>query len=210
MQKNIKMNPQVDLYLEDGCGRCKFYATPQCKVNSWRPELIALRTLVLETGLEEEIKWSFPTYTLNGKNIIMVSAFKDYACISFFKGALMQDSENIFDKHGESSQAVRIIKFVKVKDITEVKTTLINYIYEAIEVEKAGIKIEFKKNLEPIPEEFQKALDANPALSKAFFALTPGKQRGYIIHFSGAKQAKTREDRISKCSDKIMRGEAFF
>ncbi len=201
------MNPKVDLYLADGCGRCALYATPQCKVIPWQKELAALRAIVLDCGLTEELKWGVPCYTFQDGNIAIVSAFKAYCSISFFKGVLLQDVHGILVQQGEHSQAARLIKFTNIQQILAQESILKTYIYEAIEVEKAGLKVEFKKNPEPIPEEFQRIMDENPALKTAFEALTPGRQRGYILHFSQPKQAKSREARIEKCVARIMEGK---
>lgn len=204
------MNPLIDLYLEDGCGRCKLYKTPQCKVHNWQNELKILRKIVLECGLTEELKWSVPVYTYNDKNIVIVSAFKEYSSLSFFKGALLQDTDNLLQKQGENSQSGRIIKFTSASEITQIESILKAYIFEAIEIEKIGLKVETKKNPEPIPLELQNKLDTDPVFNKAFNALTPGKQRGYIIYFSQPKQSKTRESRIESCVEKILKGEAFY
>jgi uncharacterized protein YdeI (YjbR/CyaY-like superfamily) len=199
----------VDNYLLEGCGRCKLGGTPDCKVHNWPKELIELRRIVLECGLTEELKWGVPCYTFDSKNILVVSALKDYACLSFFKGVLLEDAVGILEKPGENSQSYRLIPFTHVQHIFEMETTLKSYIFEAVEIEKAGLKVAFKKNPEPIPEEFQARLDVDPLLSSAFYSLSPGRQRGYIIHFSQPKQNKTRESRIDKCIPKIMEGIGF-
>ena len=201
------MNPKIDSYLAEGCGRCSLGGTPQCKVHKWTEELKALRAIVLSCGLTEELKWGVPVYTYQGANVLIVSAFNDYCSLSFFKGVLLQDAKSILDKPGENSQSARLIKFTSVDQITEIEDLLKAYIFEAIDIEKAGLKVEFKKNPEPIPVELQNKMDEIPALKKAFEALTPGRQRGYILHFSQAKQSKTRESRIEKCMDKILAGK---
>lgn len=201
------MNPKVDLYLADGCGRCALYATPQCKVIPWQKELAALRAIVLDCGLTEELKWGVPCYTFQDGNIAIVSAFKAYCSVSFFKGVLLEDTHGILVQQGEHSQAARLLKFTHIQEIIAQESIIKTYIYEAIEVEKAGLKVEFKKNPEPIPEEFQRKMDENPALKTAFEALTPGRQRGYILYFSQPKQAKSREARIEKCVVRILSGK---
>lgn len=201
------MNPKVDTYLSEGCGRCPLGGTPDCKVHNWENELKQLRRIVLESGLTEELKWSIPCYTYKNNNIAVVSAFKEYCALSFFKGALLQDTDNLLDKPGENTQSARLIKFTNVREIVEMEATLKAYIYEAIEVEKAGLEVTFKKNPEPIPEEFQQALEENPVLKAAFEALTPGRQRGYILHFSQPKNFNTRKSRIEKCTLKILNGK---
>lgn len=204
------LNPKVDDYLADGCGRCKYYATPQCKVHTWRKELELLRQIALESGLTEELKWSVPVYTLDGKNIVNISAFKEYSCLSFFKGVLLKDPEQLLEKHGESSQSVRTINFTDTQTILAREPILKAYIQEAIALEKEGAKVVFQKNLEPIPEELEQKFAEMPALKAAFYALTPGRQRGYIIFISQPKQSNTRVARIEKCLPKIMNGEGFF
>ena len=205
----MNMNSKVDLYLEEGCGRCDLYRTPQCKVHSWPEELKKLRMILLDCGLTEELKWGAPCYTFRNKNVAMMSALRECCVLSFFKGALLNDTNGILKKPGENSQAARVIRFINVEEIVELEPILKAYIFEAIEIEKAGLKVNFKKNPEPIPEELQQKFDENPTLKAAFEALTPGKQRGYIIHFSQPKQSKTRADRIEKCVQKILNGEGF-
>ncbi len=203
------MNPLVDNYLIEGCGRCPLGNTPQCKVHKWTKELETLRAIVLDCGLNEELKWSIPCYTWDGSNIAIVAAFVDYCALSFFKGVLLYDEQNLLTKSGESSQSVRFFRFTNVKEIIEMESILKAYIYEAIEIEKAGVKVKFEKNLEPIPEEFQNKLDEIPELKAAFEELTPGKQRGYIIYFSAPKQSKTRISRIEKYIPQILAGVGF-
>lgn len=201
----ITLNPQVDKYLVDGCMRCKYGGTPQCKVNSWREELETLRQLVLETGLTEEIKWGVPVYTHNGKNILSVGALKDFATIGFFKGALLQDKHKILQQQG-NLQSDRIVKFTNATDIEKLKSVLQSYISEAVSIEESGKKVEFKKNPEPIPDELLQTFEQDPAFKKAFYALTEGRQRSYIIHFSQPKQPQTRIGRIEKYKQQIFDG----
>ncbi len=200
------MNPKVDLYLIDGCGRCKYYATPDCKVRTWVDELELLRSIALDTELVEDLKWSVPVYTYHNANVINISAFKDYACVGFFKGALLRDTEQLLTKHGESSQSVRTLKFINKKSILELQPIIKAYISEAIELEKKGEKVVFVKNLEPIPDELAEKFIELPLLQKAFYELTPGRQRGYIIYFSQPKQSKTRFARIDSKMEDIMNG----
>jgi uncharacterized protein YdeI (YjbR/CyaY-like superfamily) len=203
------MNPKVDTYLAEGCMRCKFGGTPQCKVHNWQEELVRLRHIVLECGLTEEVKWGVPCYTFEGKNVVVVSAFKEYACLSFFKGVLLKDTHHLLASHGQSSQSARLIKFTHPDQITTKEEILKAYIIEAIALEKSGAKVEFKKNPEPMPKELLQKFEEYPALQKAFFDLTPGRQRGYILYFSQPKQSLTRLGRIEKCMEKIFRGEGF-
>jgi len=203
----MKINPQVDRYLIEGCGRCSLYQTPECKVHTWSDELSQLRAIVLDTGLKEDFKWSQPCYTLDNKNILLVTAFKAYATIAFFKGSLLKDPNNILTAPGKNSHAVRQLRFTSSKKIIEMSPIIKTYIRNAIEIEKTGVKVNFKKTPELIPDELQKKFDANPSFKTAFQALTPGRQRGYILHFSQPKQSKTRADRIEKYSPQIMKGK---
>ncbi|MCZ2247163.1 DUF1801 domain-containing protein [Flavobacterium filum] len=201
----ITLNPQVDKYLIDGCMRCKFGGTAQCKVNNWREELEILRQIVLETGLKEEIKWGVPVYTHNGKNVLSVAALKDFATIGFFKGVLLTDSHKILQQQG-NLQSDRIVRFTKTSDIKKLEDVLKSYIKEAVAIEESGKKVEFKKNPEPIPDELLQAFEDDPAFKKAFYTLTSGRQRGYIIHFSQPKQPQTRIGRIEKYKEQIFNG----
>jgi len=201
----FELNPQVDKYLLDGCMRCKFGGTPQCKVHNWREELELLRQIVLETGLTEEIKWGAPVYTHKGKNIVSVGALKESANIGFFKGVLLSDKHKILQQQG-NLQSDRIVKFTNVKDIEKAKDVLKEYVLEAIEIEESGKKVEFKKNPESIPDELLEAFKQDPAFKQAFYALTAGRQRGYIIHFSQPKQSQTRIGRIEKYKEQIFNG----
>lgn len=199
------MKPSVDKYLIDGCMRCKYGGTPQCKVRNWVEELELLRQIVLETKLTEEIKWGVPVYTRNGKNVLTINALKDSANVGFFKGVLLADKHKILQQQG-NLQSDRIIKFTNSADIVKVKDILKEYILEAIEVEESGKKVEFKKNPEPIPDELLEAFEQDHLFKKAFNNLTPGRQRGYIIHFSQPKQAQTRIGRIEKFKEQIFNG----
>lgn len=201
----IELNPQVDKYLIDGCMRCQYGGTPQCKVNNWKEELEALRQIVLETGLKEEIKWGVPVYTHKGKNIVTVSALKGHASIGFFKGVLLSDKHKILQQQG-NMQSDRLVRFVDVSEIEKLEDVLKTYVKEAIAIEESGKKVEFKKNPEPIPDELRQAFEDDPAFKKAFYALTPGRQRGYIIHFSQPKQSQTRLSRIEKYKQQIFNG----
>ena len=204
-----QLNPKVDLFIADGCGRCDYYATDKCKVRSWQMELQHLRQIMLETGLVEDVKWGVPVYTHQGKNIVIVSALKDCVTFGFFKGVLLSDPKKILEQQGPSVQSARIIRFTAVDQIINLTDTIKEYVKEAVVIEESGVKVEFKKDLEPIPDELNDMFEDLPALRDAFYALTPGKQRGYIIHFSQPKQSASRINRIEKCIDKIMNGEGF-
>ncbi len=201
------MNHKVDLFLLDGCGRCKLYQTPQCKVHRWPEELNNLRGLILELGLEEEIKWGFPCYTLNGKNILMLAPFKDNCAISFFKGALLKENP-ILEKSGENSNTFRLIRFQGMEKINQEKKTIQQIIQEAIEIEKSGKKLP-KTDYATIelPVELENTFEDDHVFKSAFKSLTPGRQRGYILHFAQPKQAHTRMNRIEKCKPAIFNGK---
>lgn len=204
------MNPGVDHYLAHGCGRCSLYDTPDCKVFTWQEELKQLRLIVLDTELTEEVKWSNPCYTYDGKNILMVAAFKEFSTISFFKGALLKDPHDLLEFPGKNSQASKRFRFTGVDQILENEAIIKAYIREAIEVELSGKKIDLsaKKELE-YPEELEAKFAEDPFLKEKFEALTPGRQRGYILYFTGARQSKTRTSRIEKYIPKIMEGLGF-
>ncbi|MEM1134359.1 MAG: DUF1801 domain-containing protein [Bacteroidota bacterium] len=200
------MNSKVDKYLIEGCGRCPLGGTPNCKVHNWTAELEVLRTIVIDCGLTEKLKWGVPCYTFQNSNVLIVSALKEFCAISFFKGALLGDPKNVLEKPGKNSQAARLIKFTSVEKIKALEANLKTCIYEAIKVEKAGLKVNFKKNPEPIPEGLEKKFEEDPVLKTAFEALTPGRQRGYILYFSAPKQSKIRESRIERSIGKIING----
>ncbi len=207
--RNEKMTKSVEVYLKEGCGRCSLGGTPDCKVHTWIDILKRLRQIMLDCGLNEESKWGVPVYTLNGNNVLNVSALKEYAAIGFFKGSLLQDEKSTLEKPGPNSQAVRLFKFTSIDQIIEMEETIKAYVFEAIEVEKLGLEVQFKKEPEPIPEELEAKFEDDPTLKTAFEALTPGRQRGYILHFLQPKQSKTRASRIEKCIPKIMEGKGF-
>ena len=188
------MNPKVDFYFS--------------KAKKWNEELVQLRMIVLDCGLTEELKWGCPCYTFEKNNIVLIHGFKEYCALLFFKGALLNDARGILIQQTKNVQAARQVRFTSVREIVKMKPILKAYIHEAIEVEKAGLKVNFKKTREfKIPEEFQKKLDKIPALKTAFKALTPGRQRGYILYFSAPKQSKTRESRVEKSMRQILKGK---
>jgi uncharacterized protein YdeI (YjbR/CyaY-like superfamily) len=189
-----RMNPKVDVFLS--------------KAQKWQEEMEKLRMICLDCGLTEELKWGKPCYTFENSNIVIVQGFKEYCALLFVKGALLKDANGILITQTVNTQAARQIRFTNVREIVEREPILKAYVYEAIEVEKAGLKVDFKKTTEfIIPEEFQKKLDENPALKAAFEALTPGRQRAYILYFSAPKQSKTRESRVGKYTQQILNGK---
>jgi uncharacterized protein YdeI (YjbR/CyaY-like superfamily) len=181
--------------------------TPGCKVHAWSTELHALRGILSKSGLIETAKWGVPCYTLNGKNVLLLSAFKNHCAISFFKGALLKDDAGLLSTPGPNSQASRLLKFSSPDAVEALREATLDFIQQAIAIENAGLQIEFQKSPEPWPEELQEWLEQDPVLKDAFEALTPGRQRGYVLYFSAPKQSKTRISRIEKCVDKIMNGE---
>jgi len=188
------MNPKVDWYFE--------------KDTKWQKEFKLLRAIILDCGLDEELKWGNPCYTFEGNNIVLIHGFKDYCALLFFKGSLLKDAHKILIQQTANVQAARQARFTNVKEITKLKPTLKAYIYEAIEVEKAGLKVPMKKTKEfDMPGEFERILNEDYELKMAFKALTPGRQRGYLLYFSQPKQAKTRESRIEKYRPQILDGK---
>ncbi len=188
------MNPKVDFYFN--------------KAKKWQEAVNLLRTIALDCSVTEELKWGCPCYTFNKNNIVLIHDFKEYCAFLFFKGALLKDKENILIQQTENVQSARQIRFTNALQVVEMKRILKAYILEAIEVEKAGLKVELKKTKEySIPAEFQSKLDHIPDLKVAFEALTPGRQRGYLLHFSAPKQSKTREARVEKYMPKILNGK---
>lgn len=176
--------------------------------SKWSKELQALRDIALACGLTETFKWRAPCYTLKDKNIVILGAFKDYCCFSFFKGVLLKDSEGILKKQGENTQSGRIIPFTEASEISRLSPILKAYIFEAIEVEKSGVKVEYSKPDElELPDELVTAFQKNPSFKKAFENLTPGRQKGYLLFFSGAKQSATRASRIEKYRSRILDGK---
>lgn len=204
------MNRKADTYFIDGCGRCSLGSTPECKVHTWPEELKKLRAIILGCGLKEESKWGFPCYTFETRNIVLLSAFKEYCAVGFMKGALLKDANRLLVKPGDNTQTVRQLRFTSVRQVVEMERVLKAYISEAIEVEKFGVKATAKKKPEPIPEELQRKLDELPDLKAAFEALTPGRQRGYVLYFSGAKQSETRTARVEKCMRQILAGKGLY
>ena len=188
------MNPKVDWFFD--------------KDTKWQDEYAKLRTIVLDCGLEEELKWGCPCYQFEKRNIVLIHGFKEYCALLFFKGALLNDPDGILIQQTENVQSARQIRFTNAKEIATMTRTLKTYIYEAIEVERAGLKVKYKKTAEfKMPEEFQKKLSKTAGLKKAFEALTPGRQRAYIFYFSQAKLSKTREARVEKYVKQILKGK---
>ncbi len=188
------MNPKVDQFLS--------------KAKKWQNEMTLLREMILECNLTEDFKWMHPCYTLDNANIVLIHGFKDYCALLFFKGVLMKDEKGILIQQTENVQDRRQLRFKNVEEIEKLESVIKEYIQEAIAIEKAGLKVVMKTTAEfNMPEEFKTVLDDMPELYKAFYALTPGRQKAYLLYFSSAKQAKTRETRIEKHIDKILNGK---
>ena len=189
-----KPNPKVDFFFN--------------KATQWQAEFKKLRTIILDCGLTEELKWGVPCYTLEKKNIVLMHGFKEYCALLFFKGALLNDPQGILIQQTKNVQAARQIRFTAVREIVELEPVLKAYLHEAIEVENAGLKVPYKETAEfSMPEEFINQLEEVPGLQDAFEALTPGRQRAYLLYFSAPKQAKTRVARIEKCTPQILKGK---
>ena len=194
MRKEERVNPKVDFFFS--------------KAKKWQQEFEKLRMIILDCGLTEELKWGKPCYTFQKSNIVLMHGFKEYCALLFLKGALLKDDHGILIQQTENVQSARQIRFTNVREIIKIESILKSYIKEAIEVEKAGLKVNFKKTAKfIIPEEFQKQLDKNHYLKTAFDSLTPGRQRGYILYFSAPKQSKNRESRIEKYIQQILKGK---
>ncbi len=188
------MNPKVDEFIAN--------------LKNWKPEMEKLRSIILETGLQEDFKWMHPCYTLNNANIVLIHGFKDYCALLFYKGVLLNDEKNLLIQQTENVQSGRQIRFTNIKEILDLEITLKEYIYEAIEVEKAGLKVELKKHEDfELPEELISGFDRDVKFKNAFEALTPGRQRAYILHFSGSKNATTRENRVKNYKQRILSGK---
>jgi uncharacterized protein YdeI (YjbR/CyaY-like superfamily) len=189
-----KANPKVDFFFN--------------KAETWKDEYEELRRIILGCGLTEDLKWGKPCYAFEGDNIVLIHGFKEYCALLFFKGALLKDAKGVLIQQTENVQSARQIRFTSVREVTRLEPVIKAYVREAIEVEKSGLKVKYKTTADfKVPEEFQKKLNDMPALEKAFKALTPGRQRGYLFYFSAAKQSKTREARIEKCMDQILDGK---
>lgn len=190
----IKMNPKVDFYFN--------------KAKKWQEEIEKLRNIILDCGLTETLKWGVPCYTFEKSNIVLIHVFKEYCAVLFFKGVLLKDTKGILIQQTENVQAARQVRFTNVQEIIKMEKVLKAYVKEAIEVEKAGLKVPLKKTKEfAVSEEFQNKLDEIPTLKTAFKALTPGRQRAYLLYFSQPKQSKTRESRVEKCVQQILNGK---
>jgi uncharacterized protein YdeI (YjbR/CyaY-like superfamily) len=196
----------VDQYLEKGCMRCPYGDTPDCKVHQWVAEIQALRAVARRNGLTEEIKWGVPCYTSEGKNIMLISAFREHCSVSFFKGALLNDEYGLLEKPGKNSHASRVCKFRSLGEVSAGIEALEDYLAQAVDVERKGLKVPPQKLPPEWPKELLEVFAEDPPLRAAFDALTPGRQRGYILYFSSPKKSSTRMARIEKNRDQILGG----
>ena len=201
------LHPKVDEYLAIGCGRCPLVNTPDCKVHQWVPILEALRGILLDCGLTEEHKWSAPCYTADGKNICVLGAFKDDCRLGFFKGALLEDPQGLLDAPGPNSRSARQLRFTAVEEVAELERDIRAFIRQAIALEKAGKQVPKSDALPPQPVELTQRFAQDAVLKAAFLRLTPGRQRGYLLHFAAAKQSATRTARIDKYTPSILAGK---
>lgn len=201
-------NTSVESYLAEGCGRCEHYQTPQCKVHLWTEELLALREILRSTSLDETMKWGSPCYTFDGKNVAMMGSFRDYCSISFFKGVLLEDPEGVLEAPGPNSRHARLLKFRSLEDVERLASQALNFLNQALEIQKKGLKVDAAE-AEPLPDELEARLLSEDGLWEAYEALTPGRQRSFILHVSGAKNPETRVRRAEKCVPKIWAGKGF-
>lgn len=203
------MIKDASTYFLDGCGRCDLFATDLCKARKWSEPLHVLREILLATGLHEEVKWGQPTYTLKGKNVAMLFAFKDACGISFFKGVLLRDDGKLLVPAGENSHVARLLKVTTRSEVEKAAHWIRTYLEEAISLEKSGVKIPKPNKQLQVPESLVKKLEQDAALKHAWDALTPGRQRSFVLHISAAKQEQTQYNRIEKCIPKILAGKGF-
>lgn len=202
-------NTSVDSYLSDGCGRCDKYQTPDCKVHQWTDALVAMREILRDTELDEEMKWGSPCYTLGGKNVVMITSFKDFCALSFFKGVALDDPDGALEAPGPNSRYMRLLKFTAADEVFDQREQARWFVDQAIEFERSGEEVEVDDSLEPMPIELEQELAADEALEQAWASLTPGRQRSHILHVSRAKKSETRERRAGKCAPKILAGKGY-
>lgn len=203
----MKMTKSIDVFLADGCGRCSKFGTDDCSVRVFSEEISALRAIALSVFQEETIKWGSPCYSHNGKNVAMLFSFKDNCGFSFFKGPLLADTHKMLVAPSETAQTFRLLRFTKLSQIIEKQEEIRSYLFEALEIEKAGLKLQLKPPTEfPLPDELNIQFEQNPEFEAAFKSLTPGRQRNYLRHFNEAKQSATRTARIEKYKPFIFKG----
>ena len=199
----------VDAYLRDGCGRCDKYQTPACKVHLWTPALQALRALLLEAGLTEEMKWGQPCYSFEGANVVLLASLRDQCALSFFQGAALTDPDGLLVSPGPNSRFARYLPFRSRAEVEARRDAITRFLAEAIHRARTGQKVDAPPAAEPMPEELANVLAAKPERARAYEALTPGRRRSYILHVSGAKQSATRAKRAEACAAKILDGKGW-
>jgi uncharacterized protein YdeI (YjbR/CyaY-like superfamily) len=199
----------VDAYLRDGCGRCDRYRTPACKVHLWTPALRLLRSLLVEAGLTEEMKWGQPCYTLGGANVVMLVSFKEHCALQFFQGAALADEESLLVSPGPNSRFARYLPFRTRAEVEMHRDAIARFVAEAMERARTGQRIDPAPAAEAVPDELARLLAAAPRLARAFDALTPGRRRSHLLHVSGAKQSATRAKRAEACTKKILEGRGW-
>lgn len=206
----MNTSSEVDVYFEEGCGRCARHATPDCSVHLWSGAMEQVRRIVLDSGLTEERKWGQPCYTFKGANVLLFGAFRSNAVLSFIKGVLIQDDHRILVPPGKNSHSARVFKYTSEAEVSQWEPVLRDYIQQAIQIEISQVPLPSKpESRDEMPAELQAALQTDSELNEAFEALTPGRKRSYFIHISGAKAEKTRENRVMKCIPKILAGKGF-
>lgn len=199
----------VDSYLRDGCGRCRHYRTPACKVHRWTPALVALRALLRASGLTETLKWGSPCYTLDDKNVVMLAAFVDHCALTFFRGAELPDPDGVLEPPGPNSRHARMLRFRAGDDVGARRALVQRLLQQAIALQQAGARPRRPAEAEPVPAELQRRLDDDAGLRRAFAALTPGRRRSHVLHVAGAKQAATRARRAEACAPVILAGRGW-
>lgn len=202
-------NRSFDSFLEDGCGRCDKYQTPDCKVLSWTEPLVALREILNDTVLDEEMKWGSPCYTLDGKNVLLVAARADHCSVGFMKGFALDDPDELLEAPGPNSRYARLMKFRSVDDVYAHRESLVGFLHQAIELHRSGVDVQPDSEFEPMPAELEQRLASDPELQAAFDALTPGRQRSYNLYVGGAKKSETREARVERSIPKIYAGKGY-
>lgn len=201
------MITRADTFFVDGCGRCDLFATDACKARKWKEQLVALRTIAQQSGLKEEVKWGQPTYTLGGKNVAMIVAFKDYCGMSFFKGLLLDDADRILQKAGPNIHAERVVKCTSLQEVLDMEAQLTALLKQAVAVEKSGKVVPKAQRKDDVPEVVAEKIELDPEFKKSWNALTPGRQRSYVLHINSAKQESTQRNRLEKALPKIFAGK---
>ncbi len=202
-------NTSVDSYLAEGCGRCAFFQTPECKVHRWVDGLRLLRAMLRETPLTETMKWGAPCYTLEGTNVLMISALREHFVLSFLRGAELADPTGLLERAGPNTQSARVMRFTSIEQVREKQPAIALFVADAIAIQRSGLKPTRAPVVEPMPDALSHRLAADPALAAAFEALTPGRQRSHILHISGAKGEETRARRVEQCAPKIVAGKGY-